>query len=332
MTDAEIKTKIFRLILRFISKAHTFLRNYYIFCITILFTITIISGLSNRAFAQKIQNVRAEQQGKKINIYYNITEAKTQQTFDVKVYCSKDGGSTWGNPLYYVTGDVGKGVSGGYNKKIVWDVLKEVERLRGDDIKFQVRAKITGGGNTITDSRDGQTYKTVKLGTQVWLAENLNYKTGACWCYDNKLSNCDIYGRLYTWETAKNACPSGWHLPTDNEWKTLEKKLGMSSKDADDTGWRGTKEGGKLKEAGTSHWKSPNKGATNSSGFTALPGGYRNSRGSFVNLGNYATFWSATGGGSSYAWYRTLHYDDVDVGRDDDDKSYGFSVRCVKDY
>ncbi len=110
-----------------------------------LVSLVLISILASVSLAQKLENVHAEQEGKKINIYYDIKEAKTGQTFDIKIYCSKDGGYSWGNPLYYVTGDVGKGISGGYNKKIVWDVLKEVERLRGNDIKFQVRAKITGG-------------------------------------------------------------------------------------------------------------------------------------------------------------------------------------------
>ncbi len=102
------------------------------------------------------------------------------------------------------------------------------------------------------------------------------------YCYDDNTSNCDTYGGLYQWEEmmqyvttpgAQGICPDGWHLPTDEEFKTMEMALGMSQGEADDTGWRGTDEGGKMKESGTTHWYSPNMGATNSSGFTALPGG-----------------------------------------------------------
>jgi uncharacterized protein (TIGR02145 family) len=123
-----------------------------------------------------------------------------------------------------------------------------------------------------TDSRDGQVYKWVKIGNQVWMAENLNYETPNSWWYDNNSANGDIYGRLYTWAAAMNGesssnsvpsgvqgvCPDGWHLPSDAEWTVLTDYLGGESV-----------AGGKMKEAGTVHWNSPNTGATNSSGFTA---------------------------------------------------------------
>ena len=95
-------------------------------------------------YAQRIENIRAEQDGKKINIYYNITGAKSGQTFNVKLYCSTDGGHTWGSSLKYVTGEVGQNISGGYNKLIVWDVLGEREKLTGDRICFEIRAIISG--------------------------------------------------------------------------------------------------------------------------------------------------------------------------------------------
>jgi hypothetical protein len=102
---------------------------------------------------------------------------------------------------------------------------------------------------------DGENnYAVVTIGDQTWMAENLNYETSDSWGFFNNGSNCDVYGRLYTWDAAMSACPSGWHLPSDNEWKTLEMFLGMSQSEADDTGWRGSDEGGKLKETGTTHW------------------------------------------------------------------------------
>ncbi len=117
---------------------------------------------------------------------------------------------------------------------------------------------------------DGNNYATVQIGSgksvQTWMAENLNYITGNSWCYNDNTSNCDIYGRLYDWQTALGACPSGWHLASDAELTALTDFLGGV--------WIA---GGKMKETGTAHWFSPNYGATNSSGFTARPGGWRGS-------------------------------------------------------
>jgi uncharacterized protein (TIGR02145 family) len=129
----------------------------------------------------------------------------------------------------------------------------------------------------------------------------------------------------------RNIAPEGWHVPTDEDWKQPEIYIGMSQADADATGWRGTDEGGKLKEAGTTHWQGPNTGATNESGFTALPGGYRNHDGYFDVMGDYAFYWSSTEGSSYYAWFRSLYCYISQVYRDYYDKRNGFSVRCVKD-
>jgi len=148
----------------------------------------------------------------------------------------------------------------------------------------------------------------------------MNYETGNNWCYDNDPANCATYGRLYDWETVLGVCPSGWHLPSDAEWTALTTFLGGVSI-----------AGGKMKEAGTAHWSSPNTGATNSSGFTALPGGHRNSNGSFGNLTYSAYFWSATENASSSAWYRLLNYNNESVNRYSNYKTNGFSARCVQD-
>jgi len=135
---------------------------------------------------------------------------------------------------------------------------------------------------TFTDTRDGRTYKTVIIGNQTWMAENLNYKaeTGS-WFYNNDSSIGAIYGRLYDWETALKVCPTGWHLPSDIEWTELADSLGNS------------KVGGKMKVPGTLYWKAPNTDATNVSGFSALPGGYRNTIGQFLYLGSFAMFYSS---------------------------------------
>ena len=173
--------------------------------------------------------------------------------------------------------------------------------------------------DTLTDSRDEKTYNTIKIGDQWWMAENLNFYTSSgSWYYDDSIKYADTYGRLYTWETANSVCPAGWHLPTDAEWKELEMHLGMTHAQADGTSWRGTDQGTKLKEGGASE-------------FDALPGGYRNSVGSFYSMDSGTGFWSSTESGSFNAWVRMLGKDNLQVGRYDFNKSYGFYVRCVED-
>ncbi len=193
---------------------------------------------------------------------------------------------------------------------------------------------VGGGTGTFTDPRDGHTYTTVTIGNQTWMAENLNYETENSWCYDNDPANCDVYGRLYDWNTIMNGaassnnvpsgvqgiCPDGWHIPSDAEWDILVNYLGSSEV-----------AGGKMKETGTIHWKEPNTGATNESGFSALPGGYRPYQGGFYNLHKFGTWWSTTEYSFTIALTRYLRYDNDDVGIDNDhDKSDGFSIRCVK--
>lgn len=180
---------------------------------------------------------------------------------------------------------------------------------------------------------DGNNYAVVTIGTQTWMAENLNYETADSWWYNNSSVNGAIYGRLYKWYAALTACPSGWHLPSDDEWKTLEMFLGMSQSQADQTGWRGTDEGGKMKETGITHWDSPNTGAENSSGFTALPGGYRYGNMYFGKLGSDGYWWSSTQHSSitTEAWTRSLRNEGSTVGRNFHSKQDGFSVRCLRD-
>jgi uncharacterized protein (TIGR02145 family) len=207
--------------------------------------------------------------------------------------------------------------------------VKDTEGLT-DQYTKNITVSNGGGPNTFTDPRDGQTYNTIDIGSQTWMAENLNYTTTNSWWYADITANGDVYGRLYTWDAALTACPAGWHLPTDDEWKTLEMALGMSQSQADDDGWRGTDEGEKMKEAGTTHWNAPNTN-TNSSGFTALPGGRRGISGTFVGLGKYGYWWSSTECSGTIALLRSLHYISDRVDRYNSHKTYGFSVRCLKD-
>lgn len=188
-------------------------------------------------------------------------------------------------------------------------------------------AQVTGA---FTDTRDGKKYKTVKIEKQTWMAENLNYKTADSWCYNDSAAYCKTYGRLYTWAAAKKACPVGWHLPGDNEWKALEIKLGISKSGADSVGWRGTNQGGQLKESIIKYWKSPNTGASNITGFSALPGGYRYTSGKFYLTGKYGYWWSASEYDQYDAWIRYLTFDHSQIRRAYLGKDDAFSVRCIK--
>jgi uncharacterized protein (TIGR02145 family) len=198
------------------------------------------------------------------------------------------------------------------------------------------------GGATVTDI-DGNVYNTVTIGTQVWMKENLKvtkYRNGDAigtttggipndssskyqWAYDGNESNATIYGRLYTGYAAtdtRGICPTGWHVPTDAEWTTLIDYLGGSGV-----------AGGKMKEAGTTHWNSPNTGADNSSGFTGLPGGTRFNDGTFYYMGYLGYWWSATDYDATRTWTSGLYSPNSAVNRDPIDKDRGFSVRCVGD-
>jgi len=153
--------------------------------------------------------------------------------------------------------------------------------------------------------------------------------------YNDNEENVNIYGRLYTWYVVndeRNICPVGWRIPTDKDFKELEYFLGMSMQNIDSICALDNEISGKLKEVGFSHWLSPNSGATNESGFTALPGGYRRRYANeFDYMGKYGCFWSSTEQDENNAWYRHLYSDTAGICRTYNLKNYGFSVRCIKD-
>lgn len=202
-------------------------------------------------------------------------------------------------------------------------------------------AEVTKG--SITDTRDGHSYKTVTIGSQIWMAQNLNYETANSYCYSDTPSNCTKYGRLYTWAAAmdsvgswsangkgcgygktcsptypvRGVCPEGWHLPTQTEWNTLFTAVG------------GQSTAGKMLKS-TSGWNSSGNG-TDAYSFSALPAGGRGGNGHFNYEGNNAYFWSSTDDNSYYAYSMILYYNGDYAGLDDGNEGYGFSVRCVKD-
>jgi uncharacterized protein (TIGR02145 family) len=199
----------------------------------------------------------------------------------------------------------------------------------------------SNNSGTFTDSRDGNVYQTITIGNQVWMAENLRYLpsvvdpgtgsnttsyyyvfgyNGTSTSAAKATANYTTYGVLYNWPAACNSCPTGSHLPSDAEWTQLTNYLGGESV-----------AGGKQKETGTSHWRSPNTGATNKSGFTALPGGNRGFDGMFGFISYHGVWWSASENNANGAWFRSMMYDISSVFRDYNVKELGYSVRCVKD-
>ncbi|MFH0758569.1 MAG: FISUMP domain-containing protein [Bacteroidota bacterium] len=204
----------------------------------------------------------------------------------------------------------------------------------------------------LNDERNGKTYQTVKIGEQVWMAQNLDIGTmingdlnasddGIIqkYCYQNNQSYCDQYGALYSWEEmmqynfgegSQGVCPDGWHIPSDGEWKVLEMTLGMTRTEAEKEDWRGTDQGGKLKATGLEFWNDPNEGATNESGFTALPAGSMNNLGVFNGKGVFTVFWTSSREDPS-PWFRYMTAEQAEINRQLSDPDEGASVRCVKD-
>lgn len=181
--------------------------------------------------------------------------------------------------------------------------------------------QLSGEFNSFIDSRDGKTYKTIKIGEQTWMAENLNFdsKIGS-WAYNNDSRLAESYGRLYTWQASLGACPDGWRLPGDFDWDQLIDYLG------------GPNEAGeKMKAMDSTHWKNPDGGGNNLSGFTALPAGYRGVDGNFLDLGVLTFFWSSSEENQFYAWSRGFYVNYTGIYRNLSNKNFAASVRCIKE-
>ena len=204
--------------------------------------------------------------------------------------------------------------------------------------------KSSTGWISLKASSDAAFLPTIVIGTQHWMRENLDvvtYRNGdvipqvtdaskwalltsGAWCYyNNDVANGAIYGKLYNWyavNDTRGLAPKGWHVPTDAEWTILTDKLGGT-----------VVAGGKMKSVGTTRWTTPNTSATNESGFTGLPGGYRNNNGTFSNVGNYGFWWSSSQDVNTNAVYRNLSYDYDSASKSNNDLKLGFSVRCLRD-
>lgn len=321
---------------------------------------------------QKIRTLHGLQTDTSGRVVWNATDDRGDRvSAGIYIYSLVAGGKRINRKMVLIDDEVGVGGvtlsglsdktgSGVLHKKLSNQYILEVS---GENIETYKRNLALHSSKvlnitvirTVTDI-DGHVYRTVKIGDQWWMAENLkatHYRNGdpilkvkgnAAWIgittgaycnYNNDETHVSTYGRLYNFYAVadeRSIAPQGWHVPSDEEWKQLEMHLGISQSEADDDGWRGLDGGGKLKEAGTAHWLSPNTGANNKSGFSALPAGYRLSvYGKFSSMGNYAFFWSASKNDNSGAWSRSLNANFSGIGRTYGSEHYGFSVRCLKD-
>jgi len=282
----------------------------------------LCNTLGNQGYSlekmRTIVNNARNKYGKCIEQYYDgtITVSALKQTTDI--YCEK--------------GDVYVGFAKqnslkAYKKAFEAEakaIEKEWEREAAEEAKalqkteqakIQAAMKNYSVGEPFIDERDKQKYKIVRIGEQVWFAENLNYAAEDSKCYDNEPANCQKYGRLYDWNTAMRACPNGWHLPSDEEWDVLTAAVG----DKETTG--------KFLKA-KNGWNNNNNGA-DVIGFSALPGGHGYSDGSFYDVGDRGYWWSASEDGANDAYSRNMIYYNE---RGSYSKSINlFSVRCLKD-
>jgi len=182
--------------------------------------------------------------------------------------------------------------------------------------KTQEGPSIPFSRGSMTDSRDGTAYKTVTIGKQTWMAQNLDFASDGSMCFENRKDRCDQFGRLYDWDAAKTSCPSGWRLSSDEDWKELEKTLGTADS------------AGRLLKT-TTGW-STNGNGTDRVGFSAIAAGNSDKTGIFNNLEFAATFWTSSKKFFGDPWHRRLRFDETSVERETSEKSYLYSVRCLK--
>jgi uncharacterized protein (TIGR02145 family) len=259
---------------------------------------------ATHVFGQSIKNVEASQVGDSIMVTYDLEGVK--DPIIAQLYVSSDGGKTYSTePAKSVSGDVGE-VKPGTNKKLYWNVLADQDYLQGN-VAFRVMAK--SKYDYFTDKRDGKVYKTVTIGNQVWMAQNMNYfidDKKSCNCYEKKDRNCDIYGRLYVFKVLKDVCPEGWHVPGKEEFETLLKNF-------------------------------PNAGkaylellSTGSSGFNSLNGGFLDDDRESGGLEDHANYWSSTAINEGTAWRLLVGGRRRSAVLDNAHQVYSYSVRCVK--
>ena len=325
------------------------MKSIRVFCLGMLWASCLgLWGPGQKAVAQSIENIRIESDYRKVRLTYDLLQGSGNGSpLDVSVVFRSESGRTIVPTK--VSGDYLQ-VPPGRDKKIEWDAYAELGDFSGElYADFSLTVKKLECGQAIVRDIDGNTYHTIKIGRQCWTKSNLKVSkyrngdnipmglnssqwsstaSGAYAIYDNNPVNDGLYGKLYNHYAvtdSRGLCPTGWHVPSDAEWTTLENQLGGSSV-----------AGGALKSTAMQPtpggWNSPNTGATNSSGFTALPGGLlRFNYGDFYYMTVYGYWWSSSVSSGSDAWLRYLDSNDSYLNRDNLYRTFGFSVRCCRD-
>jgi uncharacterized protein (TIGR02145 family) len=238
------------------------------------------------------------------------------------------------------------------------DILKPTDDLNSKSNGYELKKADLYHPGPVAHDIDGNKYRSVRIGTQIWMAENLkvthysngdaipnitgtrqwsDLSTGAYCDYANDPNYSYTYGKLYNWysvDDSRNIAPKGWHVPSDAEWRTLILFLDPNARiPTYDNAVESYIAGGKLKENGNSHWNNPNTGASNEVGFTALPGGVRDDLGGYFQIGYFGQWWSSTSVVYTiFAWSRFIRWDSGNLyGSQHQHKTWGLSVRCIKD-
>ena len=229
--------------------------------------------------------------------------------------------------------------AGSYDLKISGqDTWEDVVLVLGNQITNVTATAVSakkipiGNGEIFIDNRDLHEYPWMEYGSQTWMTMNLSFDASdGSYCYEDDESNCEDYGRLYTWEAAQKACPEGWHLPSDEEWMALELAIGMKKGATKRIGLRGKMEGSILKDTIQGHWVSLEGITSNSNGFNALPGGYNLSETKSVEKEKSTIFWTSTEYSFESAYYRKIEDSKGGIHRYYSKKYKGYAVRCVRD-
>jgi uncharacterized protein (TIGR02145 family) len=254
--------------------------------------------------AQIISNVVAKQDANKVVITYNL---QCEDVTEISLYVSEIGDGVFDGPLQGVAGDVGSVLMSG-NKTILWDVSIDKNIITGENIVFRVKGTQKFG--KFTDNRDGKIYNAVKIGDQVIMAENLAYFCGnGCWAIDKDKNSKKYFGYYYEWEKAKKVCPTGWHLPSKEEFTTLLKSVGNSDKEIFNA-------------------LLPN----GNSGFSTIFGGYHNIDGNFYYTDSYAYFWTISLDNNDKPWYFLIlkNSSSANLYNINSSKQAGLSIRCLR--
>ena len=288
-----------------------------------------------------------------VDVYYDVSDDHNAGML-ISMQVSNDYGESWEIIPTHLSGDIGEDIIPGPGKHIIWNAgLENYSLQESDQYRFKVIANDT---ISLTDF-DGNVYETVWIGEELWMADNMkttHYRNGVeiphvtssgtweattagAYCdFNNDPANSEIYGRMYNWFTTidnNGICPEGWHVPTSEEYIWLFIYLGGQYNWDDDYLYAG----GKLKEIGLDHWNNPNTGATNESGFTALPGGERLPNGDYHGhwlgwygdgLGFSSYYWSSSVYNNEYAMAMRLHYSNTEIFWREFYKQSGYSIRC----